>query len=709
MRSEQEIFDDLEALCSSQGFIHAIAYICFRDNVVGFSDELKAEDMAQLYSRSCLIRTEVTTLIGLMMRAPIDHSLPAAQVLSDYIERSEALLEELHQTMLPPATKHLGTHSASCPDADQFTFGKFLREPIFYGGESAYPFQYRDLAPRKYHADSEWLLQNKSIDLEVGREVCQSIAEVLNERLIETLKSLKDKPKMEWTMLPGFVFSCDELAARTRQPVKSVRAFVEAFTVPEGQRNVTFTSLHAFNAAYAYPFIRRGPDEFLLLQYYGISEALYETPFYWMCVDEAYAPIALRHRGDFSEAFAVERLTRVFDSDRVFQNVEILKSKGETLCEIDILVLFGDRAIVLQAKSKKLTLGARKGNDLRLQGDFKAAVQDAVDQALICAELFGDPSVALRSKDGRTILLTERPRTIFPISVVADHYPALAFQARHFLKVESTERIVPPLVIDVFALDAITEMLDSPLRLLSFLSRRAHFNNNFVMSHEHMLLSYHLKHNLWLESNADMMSLADDISSDLDVAMAVRRDGIPGAATPDGILTRFEGTPFARIIAEIEDTPEPVAISLGFMLLELNEDTIRNINKYINLVLARTAADGGLHDMTIGISTASTGLTVHCSRLVDSEAEIRLRRHCEKRKYLQKVASWFGLAVRPDGSIQLAAELTWPWKFDEEMETILASTPSGHPLNAASGRKVSRNDPCPCGSGKKYKYCCIDR
>jgi len=23
-----------------------------------------------------------------------------------------------------------------------------------------------------------------------------------------------------------------------------------------------------------------------------------------------------------------------------------------------------------------------------------------------------------------------------------------------------------------------------------------------------------------------------------------------------------------------------------------------------------------------------------------------------------------------------------------------------------SNRKVGRNDPCPCGSGKKYKYCC---
>jgi len=23
-----------------------------------------------------------------------------------------------------------------------------------------------------------------------------------------------------------------------------------------------------------------------------------------------------------------------------------------------------------------------------------------------------------------------------------------------------------------------------------------------------------------------------------------------------------------------------------------------------------------------------------------------------------------------------------------------------------SGEKVGRNDPCPCGSGKKYKKCC---
>jgi len=30
----------------------------------------------------------------------------------------------------------------------------------------------------------------------------------------------------------------------------------------------------------------------------------------------------------------------------------------------------------------------------------------------------------------------------------------------------------------------------------------------------------------------------------------------------------------------------------------------------------------------------------------------------------------------------------------------------GSTAAAASGRKVGRNEPCPCGSGKKYKACC---
>jgi preprotein translocase subunit SecA len=33
------------------------------------------------------------------------------------------------------------------------------------------------------------------------------------------------------------------------------------------------------------------------------------------------------------------------------------------------------------------------------------------------------------------------------------------------------------------------------------------------------------------------------------------------------------------------------------------------------------------------------------------------------------------------------------------------STDVKQPTKVA-GKKVGRNDPCPCGSGKKYKHCC---
>ena len=587
MRSEQAVFNDLASLCTSSGYIHALAAICFRDNAVSFDEEITAEDTSFMFSHSRLIRTEMTTLIGLMMRAPIDFALPQPQVVSEYIEQTESLLEELHTAI---GSDIISSFRTGQPDPALFSSGKALREPIFYAAESAYPFQYRDLAPRRYRDDAAWLARNRGIDLMVGREVCSGISELIDDQLPETLQGLIDKSPADWTVLPAFTFSCNELADRIQRPVKSVRAVLEAFAMSRNERNDKFTSLHDFNEAYAYPLIHKESDEFIQLQPYGIAEAIYDTPFYWMLCDEAYAPIASLHRGEFTEEFATDRLARVFGADRVFQNVEIKKSKGTTLGEIDVLVIFGNQAIVAQAKSKKLTLVARKGNDLQLRSDFKTAVQDAVDQALDCAKYLGDPTVTLRCKDGRSVLITDAPGNIFLISLVADHYPALAFQARQFLQVSTSDPVLPPLVIDVFGLDAMTEMLESPLRLLSYLRLRAEFGDKLIGSHEDTFLSYHLKRNLWVTDDTDLLMLEDDISADLDLAMAVRRDGMPGAGTPDGILTRFEGTPFASIIKEIDEHPHAVAIDLGLMLLQLDEDTVRKINSLTDEVLKRTAA-----------------------------------------------------------------------------------------------------------------------
>ncbi|WP_158630087.1 YecA family protein [Cohnella sp. AR92] len=39
-------------------------------------------------------------------------------------------------------------------------------------------------------------------------------------------------------------------------------------------------------------------------------------------------------------------------------------------------------------------------------------------------------------------------------------------------------------------------------------------------------------------------------------------------------------------------------------------------------------------------------------------------------------------------------------------EETVGKTAAGNVVDLATGRKVGRNDPCPCGSGKKFKKCC---
>jgi preprotein translocase subunit SecA len=39
-------------------------------------------------------------------------------------------------------------------------------------------------------------------------------------------------------------------------------------------------------------------------------------------------------------------------------------------------------------------------------------------------------------------------------------------------------------------------------------------------------------------------------------------------------------------------------------------------------------------------------------------------------------------------------------------QAVRAQTGGAKQPAKVAGKKVGRNDPCPCGSGKKYKHCC---
>jgi hypothetical protein len=711
-RSEQEIFEDLSALCVFPGYVHALAHLCLRDNVVGYWDQMTPEDLAGWFKSDRLIRTEISTLVGLMVKAPIDFTLPNPELLKSYVDRSDALLAELHEAMSAAGFKPSEWKQMADAGANPFQQGDVLREAIFYAGDSAYSFQYRDFAPKKYGRDDPWLKTQKGFSIAEARQVTDTLGRLQNDKLAACLTA-KGRMVFDQSVLEGFTFSDNEVAEYSHLPLECVRAVMNAFCVGVGERNQGFRALHEFNAISGAPLIQTAEGEYLLFDAYNLFEALYEAPFYWMGADKAYAPTALKHRGLFTEEFARERLEAIFGKKNVYPNVIIVESKGKTLGEIDVLVIFGDRAIVLQAKSKRLTLESRKGNDKQIQDDFKKSVQDAYDQGYLCASVLNDPDYQLKDAAGNDIPRPVPFKEIYVLCVVSDHYPSLAFQARQFLQVKESETVEAPFVLDIFALDVIAEMLDSPLRLLSYVNRRTGYADRILAAHELTTLGYHLKSNLWLDDENSMLMLSDDLSTDLMIAMAARRDGVAGQRTPNGILTRFGGTPVAAIIEQIEAVPEPAAIELGFLLLTLGEDAVDLANKAIPKIAQMARRDGKPHDMTVAIDKEAAGLTIHASARLDEIARKALYDHCQRRKYLQKASTWYGICIRPsDERLRFALKLDFPWVQDPQFEAVLPKTakpltPAAALAQLAKNPKTGRNDPCPCGSGRKFKKCCL--
>ncbi|MFK5891808.1 MAG: NERD domain-containing protein [Pseudomonadota bacterium] len=681
-------------LCLTDGYIYALVWICLRDDVIIYKDEMQVSDMESLFSPDRIIRTEMSTLAGLMLKGEIRLECPSNNDLMELVNKTDALLKELHDVFkIELSADDIKTGLESVIQKESF-----YREAFFYSGETAYYFQFRDLAYRKYENDSEWFKETKLFSVTDADIVIKSICSIQQNKIANLQKIFSETGVDSEDLLNLYTFTVDDVVNDTGLDDGVVSRVINNFSLT-GPTNAGFVRLNDFNEYNASPLISLSDNKYLILQTYSIAEAFYESPYYWMLCDKSYLDAAMENRGNFTEVYSAERLENVFGKDRVFTNVNIIDSKKNIAGEIDVLVVFSDRAIVLQAKSKKLTLESRKGNDKKIKDDFKKSVQDSYDQGYLCATLIKDGQHTLQDSDKNNIFTDKAFSQIYIFCVVLDSYPALSFQARQFLKYKSDDIIQPPFVMDVFLLDVLTEMLASPLRFLSYANTRVNYIEQVSSTHELTVLSYHLRRNLYINSEVDYIYLHDDISSSLDLAMMVRREGISGSDTPDGILTRFKGTTIIKLIEVIESEENEVVINLGLLLLSASEEAITEINKGLDVIIKSSIKDGGNHDFGVGI--AGAGVTFHCNNSPIREAQDKLAAHCVLKKYSEKSDEWFGVLLKPEKEtkVRFGVQLKEKWMQSSEMDNLVENLFLNKPVTAHQ-KTSSKNK---SKSNKKYK------
>ncbi len=390
-----------------------------------------------------------------------------------------------------------------------------------------------------------------------------------------------------------------------------------------------------------------------------MPDTIYESPFFWMMGDPEYADIHAEHRGRFLEKKAADILGSVFGVQNVFENVVISEKGGDPKGEIDVLVVYGEFAIVAQAKSKRVTLSARAGDTEALEKDFKGAIQDPYQQALKCIELIKAGAKCITKSDNE-LELHALPR-FFAMVVLSDSFPASTVLSRGMLERSNQ---MAPVIWDIGVLDCVARLLPKPIDMLLYLKYRSDGFANILSDSEYNYLGYHIESKLALPPDINFMELGRDHATVVDNFMVAADLGI-NADRPVGILEQVNIPVVSELLAKLKNA-DPRVASVAIDLYEFSSATLKDISRTILEVRAEISATRKAIK-AFSIRTVSGGLTYAVVLSLDAKAAEAARVIGAKHKYDSKSDRWYVIvdSVQTNNPIDSLLPLIWPWIEDK--------------------------------------------
>lgn len=704
--NKEDVIKKLEMLTQEPGFIYSFSVALAQDFFLDPAESANINWMERLSFQ------EASFIFGLICKKKINTLIiPDEKTATEHIEGTKELCEQLHWAHNQPFIDKIGEvieKQYSQEDAgkamqDFFASGEMMTEPIFYGGSGAYDFQYWELALKKYASDDEWIRENFGIDIKVIVEMSKKLKKLQERRWreISEIKSFQDYCKFCFSV---FCFGYTDFDFIDKQ---TFDIFIKLFSAVPGEINKDLESVGAYNVIDSNPIVAVKSDLYFMPLSFNLARSAYESPFYWMRKDENYKDACSKHRGETTEEIAYDFLIRSFGEENVHKNVKIFRKKGELITDIDILAIAGNKAVVVQIKSKKLTELSRKGDEETLREDFKKAIQDAYNQSLKSRKAVIEKGCTFLENNGKELKLSEEIDDAYIICLTSDNYPAVTHQVDTYLQKEEGDPY--PLAMNLSDLDILTFYLDDPFDFLYYLRQRTVLSSYFTASSEIVLLAFHLNQKLFRNPEFTRMSAADDFAQLIDANFPAMRGYEPKTAATERLRNKWKNDKFNLLIEQIKETNDPGLTDALFFLFDLSEAAADKIIRLMEKTKERARKDGGIHDFSLINEGGNSGVSY-----VSLPAE-----HADKfdgqlfgiacaKKYKSKADHWLALGSITESSnvIDGIVFSDEPWKENLELEKSLRLTLRVSERPKRDGKKIGRNDPCFCGSEKKFKKCC---
>jgi len=771
MRKTNLVIKEIKELVKEKGYIYSLCLILFEDF------HIIPEKSHEINAWSRLNINEASMLLGFLIQDEINFTEPKSwKDLIQLKKKTYDLMKELHESLKEPFLKELGDifekqqngKEVKLNEKSFFGKGDMLKEPIFYSGDGVYDIQYLEFLEKKYKYDIEWLLKNKNFNLAKSKEAILEIKSILEEKskkvnfcslketFPETVKKMSKKLSAEelkkqseevLPMIELFQYInlfLDDLKNKDDLSLDDIREeswkcfyrnlldlfivdiskfdkhfeinnFMKNFSIaPKKDLNSNFETIGDYNLVNSHPIIKIDDKKYFIPITFLLSQAIYESPFYWMSSDKNYTDLASKNRGDVGEEITYDLLLKVFGKERIFKSVKITTKKGIDDTDIDVLCILGNKALCVQIKSKKLTTLSRRGGDIALISDFQKAVQEAYGQGLISRKKILERDAKFIGEDGNEIKLPEGIEEVYLMGITTENYPSLTHQTDVMLDKKEDEPF--PLVMTVFDLDLISHYLPDPYDLLYYVKQRISLMDYFKGEEEMAFLGHHLVEKLWTREGTDREMLDASLGQLIDRNYYPYKLGLKISDEGDAIKNRWKSEKFEQLCNELKEFKEPKITDTLFYLFDWSEGGREDILKFINKTKTQTLKDGQLHDFSIISENGGkpvVGLT-YFSLNSNNPEELRKRlvSFCQIRKYKSKANVWMGLGSLKDSPRMIDA-VTFNnsnWNYNEDLEKASKFLSSGENRGKVVkiGRKVGRNEKCPCGSGLKYKKCCLE-
>lgn len=518
----------------------------------------------------------------------------------------------------------------------------------------------------------------------------------------------------------------------TSVDIKSLKCFLDFFSVDiEVDRNVDFKYLNDSNLFSYHPIIKYNNKYFVINT----------NPIYW-CMKERFEEIIKLNtnqwnkfnklKSDYLEEKALLLIKKVFPDAQVYQSLYYIAMDGKR-CELDGLVIYDNCILLIEAKSGIYSKSAQKGGVERLKNVIEANIQNAALQAKRAKEyILNSDKPRFEDEHKKEVLRIEKNgyENIYLINVTMDYFSELSVNLKLLQKMRLMDIEYFPWSVSLSDLEVITDFIQFPHQFLHYiyfrekLSNKVLIGNNYKHVFELDLFGFYLFEesdslnnyfiddtnentfvtNMLFDKSEDDHCQIMDFSSIFNHYYQNKENGI----YIDPPKKKYN-TDYYSIIRQLEEYIKDGKgyANIAIKLLDLNNDKQDTLISYIYQLIDKSKKDGKEHSISVPHmsgnfdNTATFGMTIISGYSRErKELYDELQALCTLNVYKYKYSEWLGLCTIVDDNRHLVNSFVLvrqEIKNDPKINKI---------LKQITFKNVGRNNPCPCGRGKKFKNCC---